>query len=115
MLGPLAGRYNTVRDFIGDPPPELAELAGQINSFAIAQMGVHGMRNAQAAAKIEEMLAAKFTPESLIAKIRGINDFGTHLLQNQGRDTGSSTTPNGLPAIGSTFQGGKVLKVTPVP
>lgn len=100
MLGPMVGRYNTVRDFIGDPPPELAELAGRINSFGIAQMGVHGMRNAQAAAKIEEMLTAKFTPAALIAKIKGINDFGTHLLENRGMSTGPKvgdlkTFPNG--------------------
>jgi hypothetical protein len=53
MVGPQMGRYNSLREFIGDPPPELSELAGAIESYALANMGVHGMRSAQGAEQIK--------------------------------------------------------------
>lgn len=96
-LGPALGRYSKLSDFIGNPPPEYAELAGQIESYALASMGVHGMRSAQGAAQIKAMLDAHHTPESLAAAIRGLSKFSQHFMQNEGR-TGSpagSTSPAG--------------------
>lgn len=84
-LGPTLGRYNSIKDFIGDPPPEFAELAGKIESYAIANMGVHGMRSAQGAEKIKSLLDKHHTPESLAATIKGLNDFSTHFMENEGR------------------------------
>lgn len=95
-LGPLMGRYNTLKDFIGNPPPEFAELAGQIESYSLANMGVHGMRSAQGSRMIAALLDQHHTPESLIASIKGLNSFATHFMENEGRKvTGSNAAPIG--------------------
>ncbi len=44
-----------MREFIGNPPPELSELAASIESFALANMGVHGMRSVQGADEIKAL------------------------------------------------------------
>jgi hypothetical protein len=90
-VGPLMGRASSLRDFIGNPPPEFQELAGSIESYALANMGVHGMRSVQGAEQIKKMLDAKHTPESLIAAIQGLNKFSTHFLENEGM--GKSAAP----------------------
>lgn len=94
LVGPVMGRYNSLRDFIGNPPPEFSELAGQIESYAIANMGVHGMRSAQGAEKIKAMLNKKHTPESLASTIKGLSGFSQHFMDNEGR-TGSSFDTSG--------------------
>jgi hypothetical protein len=116
-LGPLMGRYNSVADFVGNPPPKFKELAGLIESYSLANMGVHGMRSANASEAIKQTIGeGKQTPESMIATITGLNGFAGHLLQNEGRDVPvASPTTSGLPVVGGTFQGGKVTKITPVP
>jgi hypothetical protein len=85
VVGPVLGRSATLRDFIGNPPPEFSDLAGQIESYALANMGVHGMRSAQGAQEIAHLLDRKHTPQSLIATIQGLNNFSTHFLENAGR------------------------------
>lgn len=105
VLGPAMGRYNSVQEWLGNPPPELAELAGQIESYAIATMGVHGMRSTSGADKIKEMLSAKHTPESLVQKIKGLSAFSNHLMQNEGRTgapsggTAPATRGSGIKSI----------------
>lgn len=91
MVGPALGRYNTVRDFLGNPPPEFAGLAGQIESYALASMGVHGMRSAQGAEAIKKILDARHTPESLAAAIQGLNNFSQHLIDNETQKSGDGT------------------------
>lgn len=91
-VGPALGRFNTLRDFIGNPPPEFAQLAGEIESYALANMGVHGMRSAQGAEQIKKLLDQKHTPDSMIATIRGLNSFSQHFMQNNGG--GTTTTPS---------------------
>lgn len=81
-VGPAMGRVSKLSDFIGNPPPEFSELAGQIESYALANMGVHGMRSAQGAEMIKKLLEQHHTPESLAATIRGLNDFSTRFVQN---------------------------------
>lgn len=103
QVGPALGRYRTLQDFIGNPPPEFAQLAGQIESYALANMGVHGMRSTQGAEMIKGMLTAKHTPESLIAAIKGLNGFSQHFMENEGVKPG--TTSTAAPAGGgSTFR-----------
>lgn len=94
-VGPAMGRANTLRDFIGNPPPEYAELAGAIESYALANMGVHGMRSAQGAQQISRLLDQHHTPESLIAAINGLSKFSAHFMQNEGRTPAASPTPSG--------------------
>lgn len=87
-LGVVMGRYNTLQDFIGAPPPEFAELAGEVESFALANMGVHGMRSAFGAKQISDMLNQKQTPESLAAKIRGLSKFSKDFAEHNKPTTG---------------------------
>ena len=84
-LGPALGRFAKMSDFIGNPPPEFSELAGQIESYALANMGVHGMRSVQGAEKIKALLDARHTPESLAGAIRGLGAFSKHFMENEGR------------------------------
>lgn len=98
-LGPAMGRANTLRDFIGNPPPEFSELAGQIESYALANMGVHGMRSAEGARRISEMLDQHHTPESLTATIRGLGNFSQHFMENEGRAPQPSS-PAAAPSTG---------------
>jgi len=83
-VGPVLGRYHNLQDFIGNPPPEYADLAGNIESYALANMGVHGMRSAQGAEMIKRMLDQKHTPEALIAAVKGLNNFSQHFIENTG-------------------------------
>jgi hypothetical protein len=83
MLGPSMGRYNNLQEFLGSPPPEFAQLAGEIESFALANMGVHGMRSTQGAQQIKDLLSAKHTPASLIAAIKGLSNFSQHFMENE--------------------------------
>ena len=82
VLGPAMGRYATLQDFVGNPPPEFSQLAGEIESYALANMGVHGMRSAQGAQMIQKLMTAKHTPESLAATIQGLNKFSESFVQN---------------------------------
>lgn len=89
-LGSVMGRYSKLQDFIGNPPPEFSELAGAIESYALANMGVHGMRSAQGAQMIAHLLNQPHTPESIVAAIKGLNRFSEHFMQNAGRGTAPS-------------------------
>jgi hypothetical protein len=95
-LGPVLGRYTSLQQFIGDPPPEYTELAGEIESYALANMGVHGMRSAQGAQQIKDLLGSKQTPASMIGAIKGLNSFSENFVKNSRAGTASktsSTTP----------------------
>lgn len=96
QLGPLMGRAGSFRDFIGNPPPEFSHLAGQIESYALANMGVHGMRSKQGADDIKLLLDQKHTPESLINAIQGVGGFSRHFLENAGRGNGSDQTQSAV-------------------
>jgi len=108
-LGPAMGRYNTMREFIGDPPPELSELAGQIESYALANMGVHGMRSVQGSQKISDLLDRHHTPESLIKAVKGLQGFSTHFLENSGR--APKTTGGGGGTVAMIAPDGRHLNV----
>lgn len=94
QLGPVMGRYNSLREFFGNPPPELAHLAGEIESYAFANMGIHGMRSVQGSNQINAMLDRRHTPESMIEFVKGLQKFSTNLLEGQGRKVpGATATP----------------------
>lgn len=105
QVGVAMGRFNNLRDFVGDPSPEFAELKGTIESYALANMGVHGMRSAQGAQQIAKLMDQKHTPESLIATIRGLSQFSNHFMQNEGRPAVPATAP----------RTGNIKSITPVP
>jgi hypothetical protein len=108
VIGPAMGRASTLREFIGNPPPEFAELAGNIESYALANMGVHGMRSNEGAEKIKRMLDAHHTPESLAAAIRGLNNFSQHFMENEGHAVPKQTSGGSAPKVGDekTFPNG---------
>jgi hypothetical protein len=101
-VGPALGRYNTLKDFLGDPPPEFSQLAGEIESYALANMGVHGMRSVQGANQIQELLNKRHTPESMISAIKGLQQFSNNFMQSQGRTIPGATPP---PAAGASPTG----------
>lgn len=112
-LGVAMGRFSKLQDFIGNPPPEFSELAGQIESYALASMGVHGMRSSQGAEKINHMLSQPHTPESLIGSIKGLNGFSQHFMENEGRGTSSPSAPSPAPATSNRTKydiNGNVIK-----
>lgn len=83
QLGQVMSRYNNVADFVGNAPPEWSELAGAIESYSLANMGVHGMRSATGAEAIRQTLGqGRHTPESIISALKGLNGFSNHLLEN---------------------------------
>lgn len=93
QLGPAMGRYNSVADFIGNAPPDFKKLAGMIESYSLANMGVHGMRSASGAEAIKNTLGqTRSTPEAMIGAIQGLNGFANHLLEDNptAGQTGSS-------------------------
>jgi hypothetical protein len=88
QLGPAMSRYNNIADFVGNPPPEFAKLAGEIESYSLANMGVHGMRSASGADAIKATLGqGRHTPGTIIAVINGLNSFANHLMTNEGGNT----------------------------
>lgn len=95
-VGPALGRASSLRDFIGNPPPEFSELAGMIESYSLANMGVHGMRSAEGAKQISAMLDGHHTPQSLISAIKGLQGFSTHFLQNAGKTPPAAPGPRYL-------------------
>lgn len=96
-LGPAMGRVTNLRELIGNPPPELAGLAGEIESFALANMGVHGMRSVQGSKEISKLLDAKHTPESLRRALHGLLNYAEKYVDetNMRRGTAGSA---GAPA-----------------
>lgn len=95
VVGPALGRASSLQDFIGNPPPEFAELAGEIESYALANMGVHGMRSAQGAEHIKALLNGRHTTKSLIASIKGLQNFSNTFV------AGNKPKSGGGPASGS--------------
>jgi hypothetical protein len=96
QVGVAMSRYNNVLDFFGNPPPEFAHLAGQIESYSLANMGVHGMRSANGADAIKATIGqGRHTPETIMAVIRGLNGFSNHFLENAGRTAGDGASASG--------------------
>lgn len=93
VVGPAMGRYNTLRDWLGNPPPELSFLKSQIDSFTMANMGVHGFRSAEGQERLKQLYTQKHTPESLIQAIEGLNQFAKRFMDNEGWKVGGGRKP----------------------
>jgi hypothetical protein len=72
QIGPIMGRYNSLKAAAGAGDPIAQELVGQLRSFAALQPGIHGMRNFQMVAHMEELLNTAQNPAALAAGLRGI-------------------------------------------
>lgn len=93
-LGPALGRYSSMLDFIGDPPPQFRKLAGMIESYSLANMGVHGMRANTGAEAIKSTFGlGRSTPDAMIATVQGLNGFANHLLTDTGHGAATTATP----------------------
>jgi hypothetical protein len=102
-------RYATIEDFIGNPPPEFSKLVGQIESYSLANMGVHGMRSNNGAEAIKQTLGVgRHTPESIIDTIVGLNGFAQHLLDNEGK--GATSTTGGAVSDDALRQAAEILR-----
>jgi hypothetical protein len=107
-LGPVLSRYATFEDFIGNPPPEFSKLVGQIESYALANIGVHGMRSNNGAEAIKQTLGVgRHTPESIIATIEGLNGFAQHLIENEGK---GAATPAGAVSDDALKSAAEILR-----
>lgn len=108
QVGIAMGRFNNLREFLGNPPPEFAELAGEIESYSLASMGVHGMRNVKGAEKIKALLDGKHDPKAIIAAIKGLNSFSADYLKTVGRKPASGG--DGIPTVSSPEEARKLPK-----
>ncbi len=72
QIGPVMGRYNSLADFVGNPPPEYKGLASELQSWIALHPAAHGFRGVKAVEEFQKTFGSTFnTPESLIAGIRG--------------------------------------------
>jgi hypothetical protein len=113
LIGPLGGRISDIEASVGNPDPRISALA---TSMMLAKMkvdaGIGGMRAAaspQILARWDNILASKMTPENLHAAVKVMRE----MLQDVGTGSGGHES-GGLPKVGDTFNGGKILRVTPV-
>jgi hypothetical protein len=82
VLGPIMGRYNSFKMFLGDPNPAVAKLNTLMKSYAALNPAMHKFRSMQAAEAFEHALGGfKYTPEALIASIEGIEDTAVNLIR----------------------------------
>jgi hypothetical protein len=119
-LGVAMGRYTNFEDFLGNPPPEYSELAGEIKSYAASNLGIHGMRSGAVFDSIQKMLGPNHEPANIAATIKGINGFSERLLANAGRTPGGGGPaagggPAGAPKVGSVVTvKGKNVRITAI-
>ena len=121
VMGPMAGRISSWESFIGNPPPEFAELKGMFMSWTELQPALHGMRSAEMAKEIEKQVGPQVSPEALKAFIRGFNrtaqvvaTSGTLYPSNEELGGGGTSLkkppppPAGTVVSGYKFKGGNV-------
>lgn len=71
-IGPVMGRYGTLTDFIGNPPPEFARLASELTTYIALQPAAHGFKGLRAVQEFEKSIGTPIrTPEALINAIGG--------------------------------------------
>lgn len=92
VIGPIMGRYGSLTDFVGNPPPEYARMASELVTYIALQPAAHGFRGLRAVAEFEKSIGTPIrTPEALIAAIEG-NVAGLHTMAGRaGRFTGGAT------------------------
>lgn len=72
LIGPVASRYNSLEQFIGNPPPEYKGLAAELESWIALHPAAHGFRGMNAVQEFQKAFGPiAMTPEALIAGIRG--------------------------------------------
>lgn len=122
LLGPLMGRWNDlVTNRLGSSGnPDTDELTGQLafnlsglrTGFANVHGGARGGGSIQMAQMWKDIFDAKqMSKERLLGALKAEQKW----LETYGTPTaGGANGGGGLPSVGDTFQGGKVLKVTPL-
>lgn len=71
-VGPVLGRYNSLKAAVGAGDPVAQKLVGELKGFAALQPAVHAFRAIKFQENLEKALTTKQTPEALAALIRGI-------------------------------------------
>lgn len=84
-LGPLKGRVFDLEKMIGNPDPDIAQFAAELESFVALQPALHGFRGSDALREFGKLIGGtKQTPESLAAGIKGILRTST-IVSNSGK------------------------------
>lgn len=98
-IGPVMGRVGSLERFLGNPPPEFAGIANELQTYIALQPAAHGMTGMRAVKAFERGNGGLIqTPEALIAAIKGgVTGLGPMM------EAGTNWTPaNGraLPTVG---------------
>ncbi len=122
-VGPLLGRISRGEIKLGDAPPNVRSLYTGLSSFEALQPILHGFRGgSQTVDHFHQAIGGLETnAEGLKASIGEIKYLAQQIRDGldtadapgTGAPTGGGA--NSVPAVGGTFNGGKVLKVTKIP
>jgi hypothetical protein len=101
-LGPVLGRYNSLADFVGSPPPDYKYLASEIASWIALHPAAHGFRGVRAVEEFQKAFGGTYnTPESLVSGIRGAYNTMDALQSVGTPNTVSKPKPNPMLPPGS--------------
>lgn len=113
QLGPWMGRYGSLMDALGAPPPEFAGIASQLITYIALQPAAHGFKGLRAVHEFEKSIGTPIrTPEALIAAIQG-NTRGLEPMGGADKWTPlKRAEPGGGPGSGAAAGRGKLKKST---
>lgn len=120
LTGPLGGRVRSIGQQIPGVPVDedwaLFDAATAAFRNAVIKAITGAQMSEPEARRIREQIPeVSDKPEVWAAKARQ-TEFNLKTLEDRVKTNRKNTTPSlGIPMVGSTFQGGKVLKVTPLP
>jgi len=112
-LGPIHGRISDVETMVGNQDPTVAHIAAlMLASKMSVDAGLGGMRGAASPQLLErwdKVLSMPVNPASLHEAVSVMKEMVANNPDDM-HDSGSAA----LPTVGGTFNGGRVLSVTPV-
>lgn len=124
QLGPIAGRISRGEIKLGDAPANVRALYTALQSFDALQPIMHGFRGgSQTVDHFHSAVGGLETnPEGLRASINEIKGLAQAIRSGTATSIDATAAPaagggsnSSVPTVGGTFNGGKVLKVTPIP
>lgn len=122
-VGPIAGRLGSAgMELLGQGDPkdeELRNALSQLNADASVDRGGKTFTETEKKMLAEFLANYKQNPTAAVTRLDQFGTSAQQYLRQMGVELDPESDeeqngPGGLPKIGGTFQGGKVLKVTPV-